>query len=211
MPMPDKLTKIFESNESWADKMVDKDPDFFQRHTKGQKPEYLWIGCSDSRVPVRQMTDTGPGEMFVHLNIANTFHHHDLNALSVLHYAVDVLEVRQIIVCGHYACGGVMAALEQVDHGLVDHWIRPIKQLYEEHKSRLNTLPKEEMVNQVCEWHARRQAFNVAQTSIVQRAWQKKQELTVHAIIYNLENGLLNDLDCHITGPEDIPEIYHIQ
>ncbi len=208
--MKKELAGLFENNKKWANRMADQDPEFFQRLAKGQQPQYLWIGCSDSRVPARQMTDARPGEVFVHLNIANLVHQNDLNVLSVLQFSVEVLKVRHIIVCGHYACGGVKASMESTDHGLVDNWIRPIKNIYERYKEELDGLNDDEKVDRLCEWNVRQQVANVAQSTVLQKAWRQNQEISVHGLIYNLRNGKLVDLDCCLQSPADVSTIYHV-
>ncbi len=205
------LTPLFEKNREWASRMVNKDPDYFRRHTDQQKPPYLWIGCSDSRVPASQVMGAGPGDVFVHRNIANMVNHNDLSVLSVIQYAVEVLKVRHIIVCGHYSCGGVKASLEQTEHGLVDNWIRPIKQIYETYKPEFEGLSERETVNRLCEWNVRQQVVHVAQTTILQKAWRQKQDLSVHGLIYNIRDGKLLDLDCSAHGPKDLPDVYHLR
>ena len=191
--------------------MVKRDPDFFRRLADQQSPQYLWIGCSDSRVPANQIIGAAPGEVFVHRNIANMVNHGDLNALSVLQYSVEVLKVRHIIVCGHYSCGGVKASLDATDHGLIDNWIRPIKQIYEDHVSEFEGLNDIETVNLLCEWNVRQQVINVAQTTILQKAWQNNQEILVHGTIYSITDGHLVDLDCTVSSASEIPGIYHVR
>ncbi|MDG5767861.1 carbonic anhydrase [Balneolales bacterium ANBcel1] len=205
------LSGLHQANAEWSKNKTAEDPVFFKRHLAGQQPEYLWIGCADSRVPVREMTQSGPGEVFAHLNIANLVHNHDMSFLSVLQYAVDVLKVKKIVVCGHHSCGGVKASMEQADYGLVGHWIRPVKQVYEDHREEIDALPEEERADRLSEWNAREQAANVARTSIVQNAWKRNQELSVHGVVYRMKDGKLLDLDCHIRKPEDLPAIYHIR
>lgn len=209
--MNKEIASLLENNRKWASKMVDEDPGFFQRLASQQKPQFLWIGCSDSRVPSNQIINADPGEVFVHRNIANMVNHSDINILSVLQYSVEVLQVRHIIVCGHYSCGGVKASLEVTDHGLIDNWIRPIKQIYEDHKEEFEHLSDDETVNLLCEWNVRQQVKNVAQTTILQKAWKQNQKISVHGLIYSIHDGKLIDLDCSIHNAGDIPLIYHLR
>ncbi|MFO8030700.1 MAG: carbonate dehydratase [Cyclonatronaceae bacterium] len=209
--MENEFSALFEKNRKWAKRMVDADPDFFDRLADKQNPKFLWIGCSDSRVPSNQITGTGPGELFVHRNIANMVHQNDINMLSVLQYSVEVLKVRHILLCGHYSCGGVKASLDTTDHGLVDNWIRPLKQIYEDHRSEFEGLPEDEVVDRLCEWNVRQQVQNIGRSTIVQKAWRHGKPLTVHGVIYSLEDGKLQDMDCSISDPGQIPAIYHVR
>ena len=189
------LKHLFENNRVWAASIKEKDPDFFTRLSKQQAPEYLWIGCSDSRVPANQITNLQPGEVFVHRNIANVVVHTDLNCLSVLQFAVEVLKVKHIIVCGHYGCGGVKAALENREHGLIDNWLRHIKDVARFHKPKLEGLSREEELDLLCELNVKEQVINICNTTIVQNAWKQGRDLSVHGWIYSIENGILKDLD----------------
>lgn len=209
--MQKEFESLFNKNRNWAKRMVEKDPDFFHRLADQQHPQYLWIGCSDSRVPANQIIDSAPGEVFVHRNIANMVNHGDMNVLSVLQYSVEVLKVRHIIVCGHYSCGGVKAALDPTDHGLIDNWIRPIKKTYEDNISKLEGLSESEIVNKLCEWNVQQQVLNVAQSTILQKVWKKGQQTSIHGIIYSINDGKLVDLECSIHGAKDITAIYHVQ
>ena len=205
------LKNLFDKNKNWAEGVKKTDPDFFHNLSKQQSPEYLWIGCSDSRVPANQSVDVMPGEIFVHRNIANVVVHTDLNCLSVLQYAVDVLKVKHVIVCGHYGCGGVKAAMENKEHGLIDNWLRHIKDVYRYHQEEIDALKDEkEKVNLLCEFNVREQVANVCHTTIVQGAWKAGQELSVHGWIYGIEDGLLKDLNLCITGPEEISRVHRI-
>ncbi len=196
-----KLKYLMENNKAWAKKMTDVDPDFFTNLAKQQTPEYLWIGCSDSRVSANQVIDLAPGEVFVHRNIANVMVHTDLNCLSVIQFAVEVLEVKHIIVCGHYGCGGIKAAYDGKDLGLIDNWLGHIKDVYRLHKQEINALPTEkEKLDLLCEKNIIEQVANVCHTSIVQRAWREKKDLTVHGWIYSIENGLLKALDAEVNA-----------
>lgn len=190
-----KLTKLFENNKLWAEEISQADPQFFYKLSKHQNPEYLWIGCSDSRVPANQIIDLPPGDVFVHRNIANVIVHTDLNALSVIQYAVDVLKVKHIIICGHYGCGGVRAAMDDTQHGLIDNWLRHIKDVYRFHEEELEGIDdKEERFHRLCELNVVEQVRNLLNTTIVQNAKQKNQELNIHGLIYDLRDGLLKDL-----------------
>lgn len=188
------LKHIFERNLKWATAVKDKDPDFFSNLASQQHPEYLWIGCSDSRVPANQIIDLPPGEVFVHRNIANVVVHTDLNCLSVIHYAIEVLEVKHIIVCGHYGCGGVRAAMEDQDHGLIDNWLRHIRDVSRFNTDKLEGLNEHERLDALCELNVVEQVTNVCNTPIVQKTWSEGGDLSVHGWIYNIENGLLRDM-----------------
>jgi carbonic anhydrase len=188
------LDELFARNRAWAAEMVAGDPNFFAGLAEKQSPEFLWIGCSDSRVPANQVVGLVPGEVFVHRNVANVVVHTDLNCLSVLQYAVDVLAVKHVIVCGHYGCGGVKASLEGSRHGLIDNWLRHVMDVSEKHAEELEALPEEARLDRLCELNVIEQAMNVCQTTIVEDVWARGQELTVHGVIYGLEDGLLRDL-----------------
>ena len=188
------LEELFERNRAWATATVARDPGFFTELARHQSPEYLWIGCADSRVPANEILDLPPGDVFVHRNIANVVTHTDLNCLSVLQYAVDVLRVRHVIVCGHHGCGGVAAALEGARHGLVDNWLRHVADVAQKHVSVLDPLGNEERHARLCELNVVEQVANVCQTTIVEDAWARGDDLTVHGVVYGLEDGLLRDL-----------------
>ncbi|MBN1782714.1 carbonate dehydratase [bacterium] len=198
------LKHIFDRNAQWAANIEKNDPGFFDTLSKQQAPEYLWIGCSDSRVPANQIVDLPPGEVFVHRNIANLVVHTDLNCLSVIQYAVDVLKVRHIIVCGHYGCGGIRAALEKPEHGLIDNWLRHIRDVVRFNEDRLSGLNPEQQADVLCELNVIEQVANVCNTTVVQKAWENGSVLSVHGWIYNIGNGILKDLDTTITCPDDI-------
>ena len=190
------LTTLFENNKTWAKEITTKNPDFFTKSAATQAPEYLWIGCSDSRIPPNQIVDLLPGEIFVHRNIANLVVHTDLNCLSVMQYAVEVLKVRHVIVCGHYGCGGIKAALEDKEHGLIDNWLRHIKDVYRHYQQEIEALPDDNAKWRfLVEKNVIEQVANVCQSSILQKAWQTGQDLTVHGWIYNIHDGLLKDLN----------------
>ena len=188
------LTELFERNRAWAAAITAEDPRFFTALAERQAPEYLWIGCSDSRVPANQIVGLAPGDVFVHRNVANVVVHTDLNCLSVLQYAVDVLGVKHVIVCGHYGCGGVKAALEGTRHGLIDNWLRHVIDVSEKHADELAALPGERQLDRLCELNVVEQVANVSQTTIVEDAWERGQTLAVHGIVYDLRDGLLRDL-----------------
>jgi carbonic anhydrase len=196
-----KLSRLFRQNRAWAFRILKGNPGFFKTLSRQQSPDYLWIGCADSRVPANEIVNLLPGELFVHRNVANLVKHTDMNCLSVLQYAIEILKVRHIIVCGHYGCGGVRAALEDAPHGLVDNWIRSVRDIYLKNPrafSRLGT--REARVNRLCELNVVSQVYNVCQTTVVQEAWKRRRDLTVHGWIYSLENGLLQDLDVRVSG-----------
>jgi carbonic anhydrase len=191
----DTLPHLFESNRAWAARITAQEPDFFTQLSRQQSPEFLWIGCSDSRVPANQIVGLLPGELFVHRNVANVVVHTDLNCLSVLQFAVDVIKVRHVMVVGHYGCGGVGAALRRDKLGLIDNWLRHVQDVATKHRAELDALPDEESrVDRLCELNVMEQTLNVCQTTIVQDAWSRGQPLTVHGWIYRLQNGLLQDL-----------------
>ncbi|HYP00412.1 MAG TPA: carbonate dehydratase [Pyrinomonadaceae bacterium] len=204
-----KLNELITRNRAWAEKMTATDPDFFNRLSQQQTPGYLWIGCSDSRVPANEIVGLLPGELFVHRNVANVVVHTDLNCLSVIQYAVEVLKVRHIIVCGHYGCGGVKAALMNSRHGLIDNWLRHIQDVRHEHEELLAAEPDDDRrFQRLCELNVIEQVLNVSRTTIVQGAWERGQELSVHGWIYGIENGLLRELDICITCQEELTEKY---
>ncbi|TFG36593.1 MAG: carbonate dehydratase [Desulfobacterales bacterium] len=206
------LKHLFEKNKKWAEKTTESDPDFFARLSKQQSPEYLWIGCSDSRVPANQIVDLLPGEIFVHRNIANVVVHTDINCLSVIQYAVEVLKIKHIIVYGHYGCGGIKAALEGKEHGLIDNWLRHIKDVYRLYQGKIDALGNEaDKFNLLCELNVVEQVANVFHTTIVQNAWKAGQKLTVHGWIYGLESGIIKDLHVCITGLDEISRIHRMK
>lgn len=194
------LKNLFEQNAAWAKAVSEEDPDFFPQLAKQQTPEYLWIGCADSRVPANQIVDLPPGDVFVHRNIANLVVHTDLNCLSVIQYAVEVLKVKHIIVCGHYGCGGVKASMDDADHGLIDNWLRHIKDVARFNADELEGLDEQQRFDRMCELNVMEQVANVCNITTVQQAWKDGAELSVHGWIYSLENGILKDLDVCVTG-----------
>lgn len=205
------LKQLFANNREWSEAIKQEDPEFFTKLARQQAPEYLWIGCADSRVPANEIVGLLPGELFVHRNIANVVLHTDLNCLSVMQFAVDVLKVKHIIVTGHYGCGGVRAAMRNNQLGLSDGWLRSIRDLYYEQRNKLKLIEGEErQIDRMCELNVIRQVGNVSHTSIVQNAWHRKQPLTVHGFIYGIKDGHLKDLDVTVNGPEQIPEQYRL-
>ena len=203
------LPELFENNRRWAKECVARRPDFFERLQEQQAPGYLWIGCSDSRVPANQIVGLMPGELFVHRNVANVVVHADLNCLSVLQFAVDVLKVKHVIVCGHYGCGGVGAALRHERHGLVDNWLGHVRDVLAKHEERLAALPDPEArVRRLCELNVIEQVLNVSQTTVVRDAWQRGQALTLHGWIYGIEDGLLRDLLLSPARPDEVSALY---
>jgi carbonic anhydrase len=205
------LKNLFDRNKTWAGTIKEADPDFFTKLASQQRPEYLWIGCADSRVPANEIVNMLPGEIFVHRNIANVVVHTDLNCLSVIQYAVEVLKVRHIIVCGHYDCGGITAAMENCGHGLIDNWLRHIKDVYRFHQKQIDALVDEkDKLDLLCELNVIEQVANVCHTTIVQQAWASGQELAVHGWIYRVNDGILKDLNVCTTAIHEIPEIQRI-
>jgi carbonic anhydrase len=199
------LKPLFDNNRAWAREMTGQDPEFFSRLSQQQAPQYLWIGCSDSRVPANQITGLPPGEMFVHRNVANVVVHTDLNCLSTIQFAVDVLRVRHIIVCGHYGCGGVRAALRDDKLGLIDNWLRHVQDVYWKHRSELDALPtEEERHHRLCELNVIEQAINVGKTTVVREAWARGQSLAVHSWVYDVADGLLRDLGVYLESEEEL-------
>ena len=197
------LKHLLDSNLVWAESIKRKDPEFFTRLSKQQAPEYLWIGCSDSRVPANQITNLQPGEVFVHRNIANVVVHTDLNCLSVIQYAVEILKVKHIIVCGHYGCGGIKAALENQEHGLIDNWLRHVKDVIRFNEAKFDGLEHDEKLDLLCELNVKEQVKNICNTTIVQNAWKQGKELSIHGWIYSIENGVLKDLDTCFTSTDE--------
>ncbi len=193
------LKHLFDNNRNWSKKVSEEKPNFFAALAEQQNPEYVWIGCSDSRVSANSIVGLMPGEIFVHRNIANLVVHTDMNCLSVLQFAVEVLEVKHIIVCGHYGCGGVQAALENKRHGLIDNWLRHIQDTANLYESTLSEIEDEaEKLDKLCELNVVEQVLNVAKTTIVQDAWERGQQLRVHGWIYDLKDGIITDLDVHL-------------
>ena len=203
------LNSLFKNNAEWADRIKGEDPEFFLKLSRQQSPEYLWIGCSDSRVPANEIVGLLPGELFVHRNVANVVVHSDLNCLSTIQIAVDALMVKHIIVCGHYGCGGVRAALRGERLGLVDNWLRHVQDVRDQHESHLGAMSSEEQRwDRLCELNVIEQVVNVCRTTIVQDCWERGQALAVHGWIYKVQDGLLRDLNICITQPKDLALAY---
>ena len=211
MNMENFYKSLLDNNKVWVSKNLEKDPDFFNRLAHGQQPPLLWIGCSDSRVPANEIIGAQPGEVFVHRNIANMVIHTDISMLSVLDYAVNVLNVKHIIVCGHYGCGGVQAAMGNKNIGLIDNWIRHIKDVYRHHATELNSIDGEkDRFNRFVELNVVEQVFDLAKTSIVQGTWKKNKELHIHGWVYDISDGLINDLEVTIRNNETLGEVYKL-
>ena len=207
--MPYSLSTLIERNRAWADRVQAEDPGFFERLSRQQAPEFLWIGCSDSRVPANQIVDMAPGEVFVHRNIANVVVHTDLNCLSTIQFSVDVLKVKHIIVVGHYGCGGVHAALHRSRLGLVDNWIRHVGDVAEKHAAILAGFADDVLRHdRLCELNVLEQVSNVCQTTVVRAAWARGQEIAVHGWVYTLRDGKVHDLGIDVDGLEHLPERY---
>lgn len=205
------LQELIDNNARWADAITQRDPDFFAKLARQQTPEYLWIGCSDARVPANEIVGMLPGDLFVHRNVANVVLHTDLNCLSVIQYAVDVLKVKHILVTGHYGCGGVRAAMQDRQLGLIDGWLRSIRDLYYDKRDELAPLEGEARVDRMCELNVIQQVANVGHTSIVQNAWHRGQSLSVHGCIYGIKDGRWKSLDTTISGPEQLPPQYRLR
>ena len=200
------LKHLFDNNKVWADNTKKADPDFFNKLSNQQNPEYLWIGCSDSRVSANEITGMLPGEVFVHRNIANVVVHSDLNCLSVIQYAVYVLKVKHIIVCGHYGCGGIKAAMEEKSYGLIENWLGHIKDVYRYHEKEIEEKQThDEKFDLMCELNIKEQVRNVCNTTIVQTAWESGQELAIHGWVYSIKDGIIRDLDICVTNPDQVP------
>ncbi|HEY0549340.1 MAG TPA: carbonate dehydratase [Verrucomicrobiae bacterium] len=203
------LSELFASNRRWAENIRRRDPEFFQKLSRQQRPQYLWIGCADSRVPANEIVDLMPGELFVHRNIANVLVHTDLNALSVVQFAVDVLQVKDIILCGHYGCSGVGAALRRERVGLADNWLRHVQDVSVKHENILSGIVDETLrANRLCELNVIEQVANLTQTTVVQDAWTRGQPLTVHGWIYDIRDGLLRDLHVSATAETNFETCY---
>ena len=209
--MKKSYEKLLDNNKSWVTEQLVLDPQYFEKLAQGQTPEYLWIGCSDSRVPANTITGTDPGEMFVHRNIANMVVHSDMNMLSVLSYAVEVLKVKHIIVCGHYGCGGANAAMGNKQIGLIDNWLRHIKDVYRYHHKELDAIENmEQRARRFVEVNVMEQVHDLGKTSIVQNAWKNKQPLHLHGWVYDINDGIIKDLDVNFTCTKDLHKVYHL-
>ncbi|WP_281226125.1 carbonate dehydratase [Flavobacterium aquiphilum] len=210
--MSDFYKKILDNNKKWVEEQLDLDPDFFKDLAKGQQPPLLWIGCSDSRVPANEIIGAKPGEVFVHRNIANMVIHSDMNMLSVLDYSVNVLKVKHVIVCGHYGCGGVKAAMGNDSIGIIDNWIRHIKDVYRLHDKYLNSIEDEtDRFNAFVEINVKEQVFDLAKTSIIQSAWKNGQEVTIHGWVYGLNSGYVTDLGVNFSSDQDLDQVYQLK
>lgn len=204
-----KIRELLANNVQWATNKKAQDPKFFERLVNQQNPEYLWIGCADSRVPANEIVGMDPGELFVHRNVANQVIQTDFNCLAVVEYAVTQLRVKHILIVGHYGCGGVAAALESCRHGLVDHWLHPIKDVYRDHEKSIKNLPLDSQFDRLCELNVIEQVKNLSQNYIIQEAWAKGQQLAIHGWIYSIKDGFARDLDVTIQGMEAVDPIYH--
>jgi len=209
--MEKSIKNLLENNKNWVANKLAIDPAYFEKLSNSQNPEYLWIGCSDSRVPANQITGTLPGDIFVHRNIANMVVHSDMNMLSVLSYAVEVLKVKHIIVCGHYGCGGVLAAMENKQFGLIDNWLRHIKDVYRYHHKELDAIADEtQRARRFVELNVMEQVHDLCKTSIVQNAWKNNQPLHVHGWVYDIHDGIIKDLNVSFTCTKDLHKVYHL-
>ena len=205
------LKQLFDNNQEWSERIKSEDPTFFEKLALQQAPEYLWIGCSDSRVPANQLTGLLPGDVFVHRNVANLVMHTDFNCLSVVQYAVEVLKVKHIIVCGHYGCGGVRAVMNDVELGLIDNWLGSLKGLYQRYRKDLQDLESEQLQEDaLCELNVVEQVANLCHTTIVQHAWQRGQQLSIHGWVYGIQDGKLHDLDVCASEKIETPDVYRI-
>ncbi|MBC5863375.1 carbonate dehydratase [Flavobacterium turcicum] len=210
--MNEYYQKLLENNKVWVESQLAIDKDFFKDLAKGQNPQLLWIGCSDSRVPANEIVGAKPGEVFVHRNIANMVVHSDMNMLSVLDYAVNVLKVKHVIVCGHYGCGGIKAAMGNQSIGIIDNWIRHIKDVYRLHHAHLDSIEDETTrFNTFVELNVKEQVFDLAKTSIVQGAWSNGQDLTLHGWVYGLNSGFVTDLEVNISSEKDLDDVYQLK
>lgn len=209
--MEKSYKKLLENNKKWVVDQLAIEPNYFEKLANSQNPEYLWIGCSDSRVPANQITGTSPGDIFVHRNIANMFIHSDMNMLSVLSYAVEVLKVKHVIVCGHYGCGGVLAAMENKQFGLIDNWLRHIKDVYRLHFKELDAIENtKNRADRLVELNVIEQVQDLGKTSIVQNAWKREQPLHIHGWVYDVKDGIIKDLGVNFKGTSDLHSVYHL-
>ena len=209
--MPELYKNLIDNNKKWVESKLKLDPEYFKKLAQGQSPPILWIGCADSRVPANEIIGAEPGEVFVHRNIANMVVHTDMNMLSVLDYAVNVLKVKHVIVCGHYGCGGVKAAMGQQSVGLIDNWIRHIKDVYRIHKGELDAITDEtERFDTFVELNVKEQVFDLAKTSIIQNAWKNEQELYVHGWVYGVGSGIIKDLGVNVSNDNELDEVYQL-
>ncbi|NRA19776.1 MAG: carbonate dehydratase [Oceanospirillaceae bacterium] len=207
----DNLNHLFKRNRDWAKQVKKDNPNFFTELSEQQAPKYLWIGCSDSRVPANQIVNLPPGEIFVHRNIANVVVHTDLNCLSVIQYAIEMLKVEHIVVCGHYGCGGINAAMEKSSHGLIDNWLCHIKDVSRLHKDKFVGLSKHQQQDLLCELNVKEQVLNVCSATVVQSAWKQGKKLSVHGWVYSIKNGIIVDLETSISSMEQLSDSPHYQ
>jgi carbonic anhydrase len=209
--MEKSYKQLLENNKQWVADQLAQDPVYFEKLANSQNPEYLWIGCSDSRVPANQITGTSPGDIFVHRNIANMVIHSDMNMLSVLSYAVEVLKVKHVIVCGHYGCGGVLAAMENKQFGLIDNWLRHIKDVYRLHFKELDAIENtKDRADRLVELNVIEQVQDLGKTSIVQNAWKREQPLHIHGWVYDVKDGIIKDLEVNFKGTSDLHSVFHL-
>jgi carbonic anhydrase len=204
-----EIERLIANNRAWSETITKDDPAFFERLAQAQKPRFLWIGCSDSRVPAERLTGMEPGELFVHRNVANLVIHTDLNCLSVVQYAIDVLQVEHVIICGHYGCGGVAAAVENPELGLINNWLLHIRDLWYKHSGLLSELPPDERLDTLCEINVVEQVYNLGHSTIMQGAWKRGQKVMLHGWVYGLQNGQLNDLNVTAANRETLEMNYH--
>lgn len=203
-----EIDTLINNNREWSKRLESEDPGFFERLALTQKPRFLWIGCSDSRVPAERLTGLEPGELFVHRNVANQVIHTDLNCLSVVQYAVEVLKVEHIIICGHYGCGGVQAAVENPELGLINNWLLHIRDSWHKHKNIMDNVPAEQHFNKMCEINVIEQVYNLGNSTIMQSAWKRNQKVSIHGWVYAIHDGCLRDLAVTATCPETLEQRY---
>jgi len=202
------IERLISNNAAWSKTMIDEDPGFFERLSQSQKPRFLWIGCSDSRVPAERLTGLEPGELFVHRNVANLVIHTDLNCLSVVQYAIDVLEVEHVIICGHYGCGGVQSAVENPELGLINNWLLHIRDIWYKHSSLLGELSPEKRLDKLCELNVVEQVYNLGHSTVMQSAWKRGQKVTLHGWVYGIQDGRLRNLQVDATSRETLEQRY---
>jgi len=202
------IEKLISNNANWSKTMIDEDPGFFERLSQSQKPRFLWIGCSDSRVPAEQLTGLEPGELFVHRNVANLVIHTDLNCLSVVQYAIDVLELEHVIICGHYGCGGVQAAVENPELGLINNWLLHIRDIWYKHSSLLGELSPNQRLDKLCELNVVEQVYNLGHSTVMQSAWKRGQKVTLHGWVYGIQDGRLRNLEVDAPSRETLDQRY---
>lgn len=209
--MEELYRTLLEGNKKWVTKKLSEDPEYFEKLAEGQSPPLLWIGCSDSRVPANEITNTKPGEVFVHRNIANMVIHTDMNMLSVLDFAVQILKVKHVIVCGHYGCGGIEAAMNNKQYGLIDNWLRNIKDVYRLHQKELDGIEEENLrYRRLVELNVIEQVFNLCKTSTIQNAWNERNQPHIHGWVYDVGNGIIKDLEVTVKSNADMSEIYRL-